>query len=358
MNNELLEIHSALKTYQVRMVDNAESFSQMYTFPNVFFVIDQNVYRLYQNFFVNIPENRLFLLDAVEQEKTLETTLKICERMMNLDAKRNATLISFGGGITQDVTGFAANILYRGIHWVFVPTTLLAACDSCIGSKTSLNYKTYKNLLGTFFPPDDILIYPPFFSTLSRGDFLSGLGEVVKFNVIQGEQILNSLEDAMPDLLAADPETINRFVASSLTFKRQFVETDEFDREERIKLNFAHTFGHAYEVASAYSIPHGTAVAMGTVTANYISVERGLMSQSQAKRIESLIEKIIKITVNASQFKVDNILSAIHKDKKQTNKQITAVLLDGSFSLSIVHDVTVDEVKNAVAYLLEFVSKL
>jgi len=354
---EAMEIKSAFKTYQVRIVDTIGGFKQMNALPNSFFVIDKNVYRLYEELFRDIPEERLYLLDPIEEKKTIKTALAICERMMLLDAKRNSVLISFGGGITQDITGFAASILYRGIRWIFVPTTLLAASDSCIGGKTSLNYKKYKNLLGTFFPPDEIYICPSFFSTLDRRDYLSGLGEVVKFNIIQNEQVLDALEKAMPALLSKDPETVNRFVVSSLEFKRAFIEADEFDRGKRIHLNFAHTFGHAYEVASSYRIPHGTAVAMGTVTANYISVERGVMMRSQAKRIESLIQDIIDIEIDAGQLNLDTILAAIHKDKKQTNKQITAVLMDKDFLLSVVHDVTTEEVKNAVLHLLEFLHR-
>lgn len=114
-------------------------------------MIDQTVYDLYTSAFSEIPPARLFLLEAKEENKTIETALTICEKIIELNSKRNTRLFSFGGGIIQDITGFLANILYRGIHWTFVPTTLLAACDSCIGGKSSLNYKNYKNLLGTFF---------------------------------------------------------------------------------------------------------------------------------------------------------------------------------------------------------------
>ena len=189
-----MNIKAATKTYEVRFESDFSFVRKLADTPNAFFVVDQNVWDLYQDELSVIPENALYKLEAVESNKVIETALSICESMVQMNAKRNAHLISLGGGITQDVTGFAANILYRGIAWTFVPTTLLAACDSCIGGKTSLNYKSYKNLLGTFFPPDVIHICPLFFRTLSRSDLESGLGEVVKFNVMGGPRTLGSIE--------------------------------------------------------------------------------------------------------------------------------------------------------------------
>ncbi len=111
------------------------------------------------------------MLEANEENKVISTVLSICEKIMEMPSKRNTVLLSIGGGIIQDITGFVANVIYRGIRWIFIPTTLLAACDSCIGGKTSLNYKTYKNLLGTFYPPDEIHICSQMFRTLGEKDF-------------------------------------------------------------------------------------------------------------------------------------------------------------------------------------------
>lgn len=174
---------------------------------------DKNFVDLYgDELFNNINKNQMYIMEAVEEKKTIDTALEICEIMTNIPAKRNAKLISFGGGIVQDVTGFVANILYRGIHWRFYPTTLLAACDSCIGGKTSLNYKKFKNLLGTFYPPDEINICTPFFKTLSERDFQSGLGEVVKFNVMFGEAGIKKMEDNIDALLRREDAKLAGFV--------------------------------------------------------------------------------------------------------------------------------------------------
>ncbi|WP_300279263.1 AroB-related putative sugar phosphate phospholyase (cyclizing) [uncultured Subdoligranulum sp.] len=347
-------IKSSTKDYEVNIVRDFSFVEQLLQRENAMFVIDKTVYNLYHDrLFANIPENRLMLLEALEPNKTIDTALKICEVMTEIPAKRNAWLVSFGGGITQDVTGFAANILYRGVHWAFVPTTLLAACDSCIGGKTSLNYKQYKNLLGTFFAPDEIYICPEFFKTLTEKDFESGLGEVVKFNVMFGEEGITHIENCIDRLLERDPQELNTCVEKSLQFKKRFIEEDEFDRGVRIHLNFAHTFGHAFEVASNYEFPHGTAVAMGTIAANRVSVRRGWLAPELAARMERVLQKIIHVDKRLTEADMGTIMAAIRKDKKQVGTDLTAVLFDREMNLQIVHDMKPEEVEDAVLYLFE-----
>lgn len=348
-----MKIKSKFKEYEVILEKDESFFEKLVKMDNAEFVIDKNVYALYSELFKKIPSERLFLVEATEENKIINTALDICERITEIPAKRNATLISVGGGIIQDITGFVANIIYRGINWIFVPTTLLAASDSCIGGKTSLNYKKYKNLLGTFYPPDKIHICPQTFKTLTEKDFKSGLGEVVKFNIMAGQEGLMNIEKSIDDLLERNPEVINHFVESSLAFKKNFIEEDEFDKGERIKLNFAHTFGHAIEVISQYKIPHGTAVAIGMIMANRISVNRGLLGSEIVKRSEEVLLKVIDIDTTLLERPFELYLNAIKKDKKQIGASLTAVLISNygeKGELSIVHDVTEIELEEAIKY--------
>lgn len=345
-------IKSSTKNYSVNFEKDFSFLDAFKQETNKLFVIDKNLYNLYhEQLFADIPEKDLYIIEALEENKTIETALDLCERMTDIPAKRNAHLISLGGGIVQDITGFVANILYRGIKWSFVPTTLLAACDSCIGGKTSLNYKRYKNLLGTFYPPDAIYICSKFFQTLSERDFKSGLGEVVKFNVMFGEKGIENIENNMDVLLTRNEEILDGFVKNSLLFKKDFIEEDEFDKGVRINLNFAHTFGHAFETISEYVIPHGTAVAMGTLVADYISTKRGYMSDDICKRIENVLLKIIHIECDIRKFDMDKIIDAIRKDKKQVDSNITAVLFDENMKLKIYHDLKKDEIEKAIQYI-------
>ena len=313
-------IKSRLKEYKVIFEQNEEFIQRLANTENAQFVVDKKVYDLYGKYMKDIPEERLYLLEAVEENKVIETALNICEEIIDIPAKRNATIISIGGGIIQDITGFVANIMYRGINWIFVPTTLLSACDSCIGGKTSLNYKKYKHLLGTFYPPDEIHICSHLFQTLSDKDF----------------------------------------VKTSLNFKKKFIEQDEFDRGERVKLNFAHTFGHEIEVITQYEIPHGTAVAAGMIMANYISFARGLIQEDIVKRSERLLLKVIDINIELLERPLEEYLQAIRKDKKQTGNSCTAVLItnyNSGAELKVVDDVTQNEIKEAIEHFKQIYRK-
>jgi len=352
-----MRIQSSLKNYEVNLVAELPQPHILAEVQSAFFVVDQNVYKLYPQLFAKIPLERLYVFEAVEQNKTIVSALAICEKITNMNAKRNAVLVSYGGGIIQDVTGFVANVMYRGIKWLFVPTTLLSACDSCIGSKTSLNYKSYKNLLGTFYPPDEIFICSEFFNTLTEQDYHSGLGEVVKFNVMTGLSGIENLEKKSPLLLSRDKDIVHEFVETSLRFKKNFIEQDEFDKGIRILLNFAHTFGHAIEVASSYHIPHGSAVAMGMLIANHISVNRNMLSEQLEHRIEKLTLPILTLKVSDEWFDIDCIMQAIRKDKKQINDALTAILLKGDLTLEIIHDLTKNEVSDSISYFLQILKK-
>lgn len=346
-------VHSKLKDYEVHLEEDFTFFNAIKQTENAKFVIDRKVYELYEDLFSDIDAEKLLLIDATEENKVIESVLTICEKITNIPAKRNSVLISVGGGIIQDITGFVANIMYRGIKWIFIPTTLLASCDSCIGGKTSLNYKKYKNLLGTFYPPDDIFICPRFFMTLTEGDFKSGLGEVIKFNLMDGNDGLVRITKQIDALLAREFLTMNEAVRNSLNYKKAFIEEDEFDKGERIKLNFAHTFGHAIETVTNYQIPHGTAVAIGMIMADSISVCRGLLDQNYTSEAEKLLLKVIDVPKDTVHFNKKMFVDAIRKDKKQIGNSLTAVLLiDAAESkeLIIVHDITVEEIDYAIDY--------
>lgn len=353
-----MEIQSHFKTYRVDFVETLDEIRTLAERPETFFVVDRAVYDLYRDTLSVIPPARQMLIDAREEQKNMDTVLRICEKMTEMPSKRNTHLVSIGGGITQDVTGFVASSLYRGIRWTFYPSTLLAASDSCIGGKSSLNYKGFKNLLGSFYPPDVIKIYPAFFRTLTPRDYMSGLGEVVKFSVIAGGSSFAQMETDIDAILAHDYDVLQKYLVTSLTFKKRFIEADEFDKGERILLNFAHTFGHAYEVTSSYAIPHGSAVAMGMITANAISVRRGFIEADYAARIEQVCRKILtEIEIQRDCFDMDGILSAIRKDKKQTDAHIRAVLIRHDGELGVFRDVHHEEIADAVTHLMTFMRR-
>jgi 3-dehydroquinate synthase len=352
-----MKIISHAKNYEVGILDKI-SISELKGPNKTIIIVDKNVFRLYKDsYFKGIDKSEIYLFEAVETNKTIDSALKICKRMAELSFKRNDLIISIGGGIVQDVTGFAANIFNRGVKWTFVPTTLLAQCDSCIGGKTSLNYLSYKNILGTFYAPDNIYIDLNFVKTLSEKDYLSGLGEVAKFNIMAAKDGIGLLETNMDKIISRDVSTLRFFLERSLAFKKTFIEEDEFDRGVRNLLNYAHTFGHAFETVSRYAVPHGQAVTLGLIVANDISRSRKILEDGLKERIENLCVKLISVKLNAKWFEPENIISAMKKDKKRRSDKLAAVLFQSDLSLHVVQDVEPQEVESALGSLTTSLKK-
>ena len=181
MTSENIQIKSQSKNYNVVFDKTLEKLKKFSNEPNIIYLIDKKVWNLYQNIFSgSILSKNVIVIDALEENKDYFALGEIIQKLTTVQAKKNLTLIAIGGGIIQDITGFIASILYRGIRWIFVPTTLLAQADSCIGAKTSINFKNNKNLLGTFWAPSEIWLSTQFIDTLESKDFYSGIGEIIK----------------------------------------------------------------------------------------------------------------------------------------------------------------------------------
>jgi 3-dehydroquinate synthase len=189
VHNELV-INSNTGEYKVEVVENV--FSKLADFPKdkTQFLVDKQVHVLYKKQFDQyIPDHKMIFIDALESNKNVDRTSFYVSWLVENQVKIDHTLVAIGGGITQDITCFLASTLFRGMKWEFVPTTLLAQADSCIGSKSSINVGDFKNLMGTFYPPQRILLDISFLNTLEKKDVLSGVGEILKVHMI----ILNML---------------------------------------------------------------------------------------------------------------------------------------------------------------------
>ena len=268
--------------------------------PGDIFIIDENVYKLYKFQLSTIP----LLICAKEEHKSIETVLNIVEQLSCLHKKNK--IICIGGGITQDICATFCKLYKRGIDWIFIPTTLLAMADSCIGAKSCLNYKGMKNQLGLFSAPTKILINPKFLTTLSSKDIESGYGEIIKLHII-GNMVKNY------------QSSIEYQILNSLHIKKMVIEVDEFEiKGLRMALNYGHTIGHALESLFNYLIPHGEAVLNGIYLVNKLF------------NIPNL--DIVKPTIpNLLNTEISQLVSLMKKDKKATDKDIHFVLsVDGN----------------------------
>jgi len=353
-----LKLNSNIHNYEVSFEENFNFIEKLISLKKRVFVIDKNVYKLYKKFFKNIENDDLFLLDAIEEKKNLKTVEKIYKFLAKNDAKRNLTLISIGGGITQDVTGFTTSTVYRGIKWIFVPTTFLAQADSCIGSKTSLNFETYKNIIGGFYPPHKIYIQPDFLNTLSTKDFYSGVGEIVKFALLKESypkdflpiiKMVNTVKDGKRRLEA---------IKKTMEVKKAYIDEDEFDTGKRNLFNYGHCFGHALENSSHYKIPHGIAVTIGMIYANIVALNRNSLSKKQFKFLNKklfLPNIYMKLSINL--FDKDILLESMKNDKKRVGKDLTIIIPEDDEIRAIkIDDLTFKEFSKAYNKLIEILN--
>lgn len=340
MNN--LIINSNIHNYEVSFENDFKFLDELFFLEKKVFVIDNNVYELYTKLFEKIRKDELFLLNAIEEKKTLKSVEKIYKFLAQKDAKRNITLISIGGGITQDITGFVASTVYRGIKWIFIPTTFLAQADSCIGSKTSLNFETYKNIIGGFYPPHMIYIQPEFLSTLTLKDFYSGVGEIIKFALLKESypKDFKSIIE-MVDNVNKNKDRLKAII-KTMEVKKAYIDEDEFDTGKRNLFNYGHCFGHALENASHYKIPHGIAVTIGMIYANIIALNRGLISKKIFEYLnKELFLPNIYMKLNKKFFDEKVLLSSMKNDKKRVGKYLTIVIP----SDDDIHAIKIDNLK-------------
>ena len=230
----------------------------------------------------NIPR---FAFDAREENKDISSVLKLIEFLDQNRVTKTSMLFVVGGGITQDVAAVAASLYKRGIPWTFIPSTLLAQCDSGIGSKSALNHGKAKNQLGLFSAPRHVVMHTGFLESLAEGDLLSGMGEIFRLHVTGGGEFLTSFEREFPAARGGTKDAIRRLLLGALSVKRAVIEVDEFEVDLRRALNYGHSFGHALESLVDYRIPHGTAVTLGMLVENEIAVHRGILSAEERDRM-------------------------------------------------------------------------
>lgn len=339
-----LRIESKLRTYEVNFVDDFNFLANLSS-PTLF-IVDKKVWDFHENSCLGLVKDKdVLLLEVSEDKKNLQTVQELYREIIKRDAKKNLKIVSIGGGITQDITGFICSTLYRGVQWIFVPTTLLAQADSCIGSKTSLNFDNFKNLIGTFYPPTNIYIYVPFLRTQKREDYFSGLGEAAKLHIIGGEHSTNDLIDNLAIIKGQDNGAIIEVVYNSLVIKKAFIENDELDNGPRNLLNYGHCIGHALETTSNYRIPHGQAVVIGMILANIIAHNRGLLSKDNE---EFLYRKLLLpiLSVDSSEMLFDEylLIEAMKKDKKRIDNGIPIVMLLDNYKMQKFNNLSEQEI--------------
>ena len=264
-------------------------------------------------------ETCVYVLPHGEASKNGREYLKILEFLAESGLDRRDTVVALGGGVVGDIAGFAAATYLRGIDCVQIPTTLLSMTDSSVGGKTAIDLKAGKNLAGAFKQPKFVAIDTDFLKTLPEAEFKNGLGELIKYAVIDGGEILTMLEDGFG-------KNVQKIVEAAVDIKRRVVEADEKESGLRRILNFGHTPAHAAEKLSGFTLPHGVAVAAGVNLMLRASVRKADCPARDAQRIEKLCVKY-GLPV-AFEYTAKRLAEASAGDKKTEGEFINLVLAD------------------------------
>ena len=294
----------------------------------IFVLADSNVAAHHTKFIedVNKISTVIIPIRPIENSKQLVEIPNYINLLLDAEIRRGDLLVGIGGGIIQDITGFIATILFRGLNWIFIPTTLAAQADSCIGSKTSINLGARKNTLGTYHHAEKIIISTEFLGTLTEREIRAGLGEMLKVHAIEDKNKFDEITSNYSLLLNLKGD-LTRFIYQSLEFKRKKIEIDEKDQGPRLVMNYGHSFGHALEAASDFQIPHGIAVSMGMDIANFISLEIDFGTKEDFDRMHPILMR------NSHEFwnkEIDKakFSKALLADKKNTLDSYIFILTD------------------------------
>lgn len=257
-----------------------------------------------------------------EQYKNLTQWSNALDFLAEHKVTRGDLLISLGGGVVCDMTGYLAASWMRGIDFIQIPTTLLAQIDASVGGKTAINHKSGKNLIGAFHQPKAVLINSSVLKSLNSREYLSGLGEAIKYGYINQPQFIEWVANNTEDLLNKDPIKLNQLIESCCQFKAEIVSQDEKEQGKRALLNFGHTFGHALETLSNYKhYLHGEAVAIGMVMAIETSKLLGISSNSSKQQLINLLTQLQLPSKPSSKVSALDIVKCMRLDKKFTNNQ-------------------------------------
>ena len=281
---------------------------------------------------------RSVILPDGEQYKTLDTANTIYDALLQNRFDRHCTLVALGGGVVGDITGFAAATYQRGVHFIQIPTTLLAQVDSSVGGKTGVNHPLGKNMIGAFHQPRCVIADTDTLNTLDDRQLSAGLAEVIKYGLIRDADFFQWLEHHLPALMARDADRLIKAIERSCQNKAEVVAADEKEAGQRALLNLGHTFGHAIEAGMGYGAwLHGEAVGTGMLMAADLSQRLGWLSGEQLTRVRDIIAAARLPVRTPPELDAERFLALMAVDKKVQAGKIRLVLLKG-IGTSLVSD--------------------
>jgi 3-dehydroquinate synthase len=300
-----------------------------------FVLIDENVLELYrsevESLFGSGSESHVISIPHGEKSKSMDLYVRLTDFLLENGVRRNSKVFAIGGGVTGDLAGFVAASVHRGLRLIHVPTTLLAMVDSAIGGKTGINHQTGKNLIGAFYQADSVLIDTDFLKSLPVREWNCGFGEVLKYGCISKPVIFDQVGEITDWNQISD---LDALIADCANIKAGVVMRDELESGERAFLNYGHTFAHALEQVTNFSrFAHGEAVYLGLIAATWLSSKLGANVN-----VDTVLryKKLFNLDTSGLELKLDELIHAMHRDKKMNSETLKLILLDSFGSPKIV----------------------
>lgn len=322
---------------------------------NILLIItNKKIHDLYIDYVLNFLKknkikNNIFIIKDGECYKNMDTVNNILNYLLSNNYDKNTILVSLGGGVIGDITGFVASIYQRGIKFMQIPTTLLSQIDASIGGKTGVNHKIGKNMIGTFYQPIKILTDTFFLKTLCKKELKSGLVEAIKYGIILDKKFFFWIENNIYDLININKKKILYCINRCCKIKSYIVKHDEKEKNIRLLLNLGHTYGHAIEAFTKYSNwSHGESVASGIVMSCFTSELLNMFDKKNTKRIINLF-KILDLNIKGpSNMNSNDYIKYMIIDKKTTSKKIKLILPTDIGKSIFLNNVSIETIKDSI----------
>ena len=320
-------------------------------YSNIAVLVDYNTLEhCYPSIQLQLPDHFLIKIEAGEEFKTLATCEYIWSEMTQSGLDRQSVMLNLGGGVIGDMGGFCAATYKRGIDFVNIPTTLLSQVDASIGGKLGIDFKSFKNHIGVFTEPAQVMVDPSFLQTLPDNELRSGFAEIIKHCLIADRIYWQKLTEN--DFLS---QSWNQLIPHSIGVKHQVVKKDPMESGFRKILNFGHTIGHAIEsffLSSGQKLLHGEAIAIGMIAEAYLSKQKSTLSQAELSEIKRYILTIFeKVDIPLEYW--NEIVSLTLQDKKNSKGQVKMALLKKIGEAGFDYEVDQLEIVEAIKYYLE-----
>jgi len=321
-----------------------------------FVVADSNVERIYMDYVKSIlsryfEEVREVLFIAGEKSKNIDTMSTIYNQLLENRAERKSTIFALGGGVCGDMAGFAAATYLRGIKFVQLPTSLLAQVDSSVGGKVGIDFRGSKNLVGAFYQPEFVFININTLKTLPEREFRAGMAEVIKYGPIASPMFYDYIWENKDAIKNLEASVMKDVIKNCCNIKAKVVSEDEKESGLREILNFGHTIGHAVESVMDFKLLHGECVAVGMSAAMEISVKRGYIPSQEAEIFRELL-RIFGLDLTVKGTDAETVYRQMFKDKKVKKNKISFVLIKKLGKTLRTSDVSEEEIKDAIEYIL------